>query len=80
MFARARVGFGLTILLSALFLLAIASSASAALPRTYQVQTVQNPEFASNPANAIQGRFGVAFVNAGDLNNDGKDDLLVGTD
>src|SRR5215208_1279086 len=61
---------------AAFVLVTIASSAFAAqgLPRTYATTTV------SSPAPTSAGRFGVALVNAGDLDNDGKDDVLVGTD
>src|SRR5215208_2358638 len=48
--------------------------AQAKLPRTYSVQRVDSP------APAIGGDFGIAFVTGGDLNGDGKDDLIVGTD
>jgi hypothetical protein len=33
-----------------------------------------------SPAPVVGGNFGIGFVNAGDLNHDGVDDLLVGTD
>ena len=48
--------------------------AQAKLPRTYQVQRVDSP------TPTIGGNFGIAFVNGGDLNGDGKADLIVGTD
>jgi hypothetical protein len=44
------------------------------LPRTYQVQRVDSP------VPVVGGNFGIGFVNGGDLNGDGIDDLLVGTD
>jgi hypothetical protein len=51
-----------------------AGSAVGALPRGYSVQRVDSPTPTAG------GNFGIGFVNVGDLNRDGADDLLVGTD
>jgi len=50
---------------------AAASSALAALPRTYQVTRIDSP------VSAINGVFGRAMASGGDLNADGIDDLLM---
>jgi hypothetical protein len=52
----------------------VAAPAQADLPRTYQVQRIDNPTPAANE------RFGDGLVNGGDVNGDGEDDLLVGID
>jgi hypothetical protein len=58
--------------IGAILLLALgAGAALAALPRTYHVQTIKNPVLETDLATATEGRFGVAMVNAGDLNGDG---------
>jgi FG-GAP repeat protein len=51
-----------------------AAPAQADLPRTYQVQRIENPTPEANE------RFGDGLVNGGDVNGDGEDDLLVGID
>ncbi len=60
----------LALLLAAL----TALPASAALPRDYQVQRVDSP------APGINGNFGRALAVVGDVDADGKQDLLVGND
>src|SRR5215218_8144938 len=66
---------GMTVGLMAVALASVAADvASAALPRTYRVQAVDRP------IPEVGGAFGQGFVNAGDVNHDGRDDLLVGTD
>lgn len=69
-----RLRLWLTTSSAVLLLLTTAAAAHGALPRTYQVQAVASP----NPT--AVARFGIAFVNAGDENGDGKDDIVVGTD
>src|SRR5215213_4971355 len=64
----------LVLLIAVGLVAALAAPAAADLPRTYQVQRVDSP----NPS--VGGDFGIALVNTGDVNGDGKDDILVGTD
>lgn len=51
-------------------------SAAPGLPRTYQVQRVDSP----NPLGGNADNFGIGMVSGGDINGDGKADLIVGTD
>jgi hypothetical protein len=54
--------------------LATAGGAFGALPRTYQVQSIDSPAPANNT------NFGTSLANVGDVNGDGRDDLLTGVD
>ena len=67
------------VLATAIVAAALAAGAAAAhgapgLPRSYDVQRVDSPSPTAN------GRFGVALVNVGDINGDGRADVLTGTD
>ncbi|HWT26141.1 MAG TPA: FG-GAP repeat protein, partial [Solirubrobacteraceae bacterium] len=70
-----RAGRGITVVVAALAMAWTgAAPALGALPRAYRVQAVDRP------VPEVGGAFGQGFVNAGDVNRDGRDDLLVGTD
>jgi len=60
--------------LSFVVLLGIAAPVSAALPRGYDLQRVDSPAPGTN------GNFGRAVAVVGDVNADGKQDMLVGND
>ena len=60
--------------LSFAILVSVAAPSSAALPRTYDVQRVDSPAPGAN------GNFGRALAVVGDVNADGKQDMLVGND
>lgn len=65
---------GKVFVVAALAALVIIPSAFGALPRRYDVQKIDAP---TPEAKAF---FGLGMVNAGDLNGDGKDDLVIGSD
>ena len=75
MLGRARRRSALAVSLAAVAAVAApAASAAPGLPRTYQVQVIENP------TPGLGDRFGDGMVVLGDVNNDAKDDLLVGID
>jgi hypothetical protein len=57
-----------------LLALGLAAPASAALPRTYDIQRVDSPAPVAN------GNFGRALAGVGDVDADGKQDMIVGND
>jgi FG-GAP repeat len=71
---RHRSMWSLVVGASALVLLALAQSASAALPAGYDVQKIDSPNI------TVGGDFGIAMVSPGDLDGDGEQDIVVGTD
>ena len=65
---------GAPVVVSLALALAAAPSADAGVPGGYDATPVDNP-----PASATAGdEFGLHIVDAGDVNGDGRDDLLVG--
>jgi hypothetical protein len=62
------------VVLSLLVLVGTAVPASAALPRTYDLQRVDSPAPTAN------GNFGRSLAVVGDVNGDGEQDMLVGND
>jgi hypothetical protein len=75
MVGRARTPLYVTALLGIAAVLALAPSiASANFPAGYASQAIDNPQ------PTINDRFGDGIVNAGDVNGDGEDDILVGID
>ncbi len=73
-FRRRSFRVGLVLGFIAPVVAALPASASAALPRTYDVTRIDNP------TPALNDRFGDGIVNVGDSNADGEDDFLVGID
>src|SRR5262245_39423294 len=54
--------------------LIFAQAASAALPAGYDVQRVDSPVITNT------GDFGIAMANIGDINGDGEQDIVIGSD
>src|SRR4051794_20890388 len=71
---RVRTSSGFSVLTALAIAMLVPALAQAALPRTYQAQKLDSP------TPTVGGDFGIALVNTGDVNADGKDDILVGTD
>src|SRR5262245_32541755 len=63
-----------TVVVAVLVALSLAPASSADLPIGYDVQKV------GSPAPATNGNFGLGFTAAGDVDDDGTSDLVVGTD
>jgi FG-GAP repeat len=64
----------LLVAVAALFGVIASPVASANLPAGYASQAIDNPQ------PSINERFGDGLINAGDVNGDGEDDILVGID
>src|SRR5262245_33001284 len=64
----------IAVLLTALAAFVAAPSAMGALPLGYAVQKIDSPNV------TVGGDFGIAVVSPGDLDGDGLDDIVIGTD
>ena len=67
-------------ILGSLAFAGLASGATLTLPRTYQVQKIDTPNVTANPGAVTGGDFGIGLTGAGDLDGDGEQDFIVGTD
>jgi hypothetical protein len=74
MLGRARAPLFVVALASGAALAALPSVALGALPAGYNVQRVDSPNI------TVGGDFGIAMVTPGDLNGDGEQDIVIGTD
>ncbi|MDQ6750352.1 MAG: integrin alpha [Actinomycetota bacterium] len=72
--SRALVRVFLVLVSLALSVAASPALGASGLPRTYQVQRIDSS------APTVGGRFGLSLVAVGDINGDGKTDILTGTD
>jgi hypothetical protein len=71
---RRSLSTAVVITVAAVLALIAPSFASAALPLGYDLQKVDSPNV------TVGGDFGIAMVSPGDLNGDGKADIVIGTD
>src|SRR5215207_10526764 len=75
MIARIRPLLTVALLSAVAVLVAVAAPAAfAALPAGYDVQRIDSPNITAG------GDFGIAMVSLGDLNGDGEQDIVIGTD